>query len=281
MLASSCATALSLLACGDDSAGAGHTVSGGAGGTAGAGAATSTGGSGGASGGSGAGTTSTGAGGDGGTGGDGPLIHDEVDGLVAVEAEHFDANDDGGTARAWYLTTTDSAPVVPPDPDAPHADTASGSACIEGLPDSRVTDADALEPGVNFFATPGDGPTLTYRVHFDNPGTYYVWIRAFSTGTEDNGVHAGIDGTWPASGERVQFCEGKNQWTWSSAQRDAGGTSCGLPNTITLEVPEAGEHLIALSMREDGFEIDKWIMTDDLGFVPEGAGPPEVEHGGQ
>lgn len=263
-------------ACDGDSDAPGPTTSAGvtSSGTAGGGGSSS------GSGGSTTSSTPTGSGGS--AGGAGPVVYHEIDGLVAVEAEHFDTNDDRGTPRAWYLTSTTVEPGVTPDPDEAHADSASGAAYLEGLPDTRVTDSDPIQEGVSIFNDVGTGPTLTYRVYFDNPGTYYVWVRAYSTGTEDNGIHAGMDASWPATGERVQFCSGKNQWTWSSAQRDSGNppSSCGVPNTITLEVPAAGEHVIAFSMREDGFEFDKWIMTDDLAYVPDGAGPPEVEYTG-
>ena len=116
---------------------------------------------------------------------------------------------------------------------------------------------------------------LTYRVVFSTPGRYYVHARAYSTGTEDNGVHVGVDDTWPASGRRIQWCSGKNRWTWSSAQRDSGGSACGVEHTIFIDVPSAGEHLVQLSMREDGFELDKVILTLDDAYVPDGAGPPE------
>lgn len=257
---------------GSASSGTGGTTSSGAGGGGEGGAAT---------GGSGGSSTST-SGGGGGAGGVAAVVYHEVDGLVAVEAEHFDTNDDQNTPRAWYVTTTTIDPGVTPDPDEPHADSASNTAYVEGLPDTRVTHDDPIQEGESIFNNVGTGPTLTYRVYFDNPGTYYVWVRAYSTGTEDNGIHAGIDGSWPATGERVQFCSGKNQWTWSSAQRDSGNppSACGAPNTVTLEVPAAGEHTIAFSMREDGFEFDKWIMSDDVTFVPDGAGPPEVEYTG-
>ncbi|MBW2528996.1 MAG: hypothetical protein JRI23_32770, partial [Deltaproteobacteria bacterium] len=227
-------------------------------------------------------SSASGGGGGGVGGGSGSTVYHEVDGLVAVEAEHFEANDDHGTPRAWYLTTTSVDPGITPDPDGPHADSASNSAYVEGLPDTRVTHSDPIAEGESIFNDVGTGPTLTYRVYFDNPGTYYVWVRSYSTGTEDNGIHAGIDGTWPVTGERVQFCSGKDQWTWSSNQRDSGSppSSCGVPNTITLDVATAGEHVIAFSMREDGFEFDKWIMTADVSYVPSGAGPPEVEYAG-
>ena len=44
---------------------------------------------------------------------------------------------------------------------------------------------------------------VSYPVYFNNPGRYYVWVRAYSTGTEDNGLHVGLDGTWPELGQRL------------------------------------------------------------------------------
>lgn len=204
----------------------------------------------------------------------GAMVFGEVDGILAVEAEHFVTNDDLGTPRAWYLTTTRRVPGVEPDPDPSHADVASSAAYLEALPDTRVTHDDPIQEGESIFNNVGTGPTLSYRVEFQTAGTYVVWVRAYSTGGEDNGIHVGIDGQWPDSGERVQFCSGKNQWTWSSAQRDSDGP-CGVNGTITIEVDAPGEHVITFSMREDGFEFDKWIMALDPEFVPEGEGPPE------
>ena len=204
-----------------------------------------------------------------------PRLFEEIDGLVAVEAEHFASNDDNGTPRAWYLTDASVTPDVEPDPDPPHHDGASGGACLEGLPDTRVTDEDTLTSGVNFFGSGGDGPTLSYRIYFNTTGTYYGHARAYSTGAEDNGIHLGIDGSWPATGERWQWCAGKNNWTWSSNQRDSGGSACGEANTITIEVDTPGEHLITISMREDGFELDKFLLTTDSDYTVEGAGPAE------
>lgn len=208
-------------------------------------------------------------------GGPGEWVFEEVGGLVAFEAEHFVTNDDQGTPRAWYLTAAGMVPGVTPDPDEPHHDSASGGVYLEGLPDTRVTHDDPLRNGESFFNNGGEGPMLTYRVVFTTPGRYYVHARAYSTGTEDNGVHVGIDGAWPDSGRRIQWCSGKNRWTWSSAQRDSGGSACGTEHTIWIEVPTAGEHEIHFSMREDGFELDKLILTTDDSYDPDGAGPDE------
>lgn len=46
---------------------------------------------------------------------------------------------------------------------------------------------------------------LSCNVFFHSPGEYIVWVRVFSTRAEENGLHVGIDGTWPESGQRIQL----------------------------------------------------------------------------
>ena len=48
-----------------------------------------------------------------------------------------------------------------------------------------------------------------------------------------------------------------------------------MPGSIYVDVAAPGEHTIAVSMREDGFEFDKLVLTDDEGYEPQGDGPPE------
>ncbi len=43
---------------------------------------------------------------------------------------------------------------------------------------------------------------------------------------------------------------------------------------IYLDIPAAGIHKISFSMREDGFEFDKWILSQKY-QVPSGIGPAE------
>jgi hypothetical protein len=121
---------------------------------------------------------------------------------------------------------------------------------------------------------------IGYKVLITNPGRYYVWVRAFSTGSEDNGLHVGIDGTWPASGQRLQWCEGKRTWRWESKQRTER-EHCGEPHKIYLDIEQGGQHTIAFSMREDGFEFDKWLMTKDRELArPDDVGPKSLLHAG-
>ena len=193
----------------------------------------------------------------------------ETDGFVEAEAENF-VRQEKAEVRAWYRTSGEKVPVLKPDADPPHLEGAQGGAYLEILPDTRKNHGEKLIVGENFSNEPGKLAILSYRVHFENPGRYYVWARTHSTGTEDNGLHVGIDGEWPESGQRMQWTK-KKQWAWGSKQRTEKKHS-GVPGILYLDVKEAGEHTIQFSMREDGFEFDAWIMTTDKNFVP-GRGP--------
>ena len=215
---------------------------------------------------------------------DSPITSDDVvfaenDGLLAVEAEHF-FSQTMSEKRAFHLTTADSQPEIDPDGDPAHVAGASGGAYLEILPDTRRTHGDKLIRGTNFAPEAGKMAVLSYKVNIKTPGRYYVWVRAFSTGSEDNGLHVGLDGEWPATGQRLQWCEGKNGWRWESKQRTEK-QHCGEPHKIFLEIKEAGEHTISFSMREDGFEFDKWLMTTDREFKrPNDVGPKSIVHAG-
>ncbi len=203
------------------------------------------------------------------------LVFGGQDGVIAVEAEHF-YKQTATSKRAWYLTTAKKHPKSSNDADAPHVSGASGGAYLEILPDTRHNHGHKLIRGENFSPEPGKLAVLHYKVNVDKPGRYYVWVRAHSTGSEDNGIHVGIDGEWPASGQRMQWCQGKRTWRWESSQRTEK-VHCGVPGLIYLDIEKAGEHEIHFSMREDGFEFDKWFMTSTKNFPrPADGGPLSI-----
>ena len=210
---------------------------------------------------------------------DSSVVFAENDGLLAVEAEHF-FKQTATDVRAFYLTHSKLTPNFSPDGDPSHVAGASGGAYLEILPDSRRNHDEKLIRGENFSPEPGRLAVLHYNVHISTPGRYYVWVRAYSTGSEDNGLHVGIDGQWPDSGQRLQWCEGKRSWRWDSKQRTQQ-QHCGEPHKIFLDIDKPGRHVIHFSMREDGFEFDKWFMTTDRQFArPAGVGPtPELKSG--
>ncbi len=195
-------------------------------------------------------------------------IHEATSTHIAIEAEHYQEQDKRET-RQWYTINKDHTPNVEPDGDPPHIEGASNGAYLEVLPDTRRTHGDKLIRGENFTNQGGEIAVLTYHVKFKVPGKYYVWVRAYSTGTEDNGIHAGLDGQWPESGARMQWCEWKHSWHWESKQRTQE-VHCGVPYQIYLQVDEPGLHEVHFSMREDGFEFDKFILTTERDFTPEG-----------
>ena len=199
-------------------------------------------------------------------------VFEEKDGVLAVEAENFYMQSKSDV-RKWYVVDKKFSSSLA-DVDDNHFSSASGEKYLECLPDTRATHDDKLTTGENFSNTAGQMAILHYKVYINNPGKYYVWVRAFSTGTEDNGIHVGLDGTWPESGQRLQWCEGKNEWTWESKQRTEE-VHCGEPELIFLEFDKAGEHEIQFSMREDGFEFDKFMLTKAY-EKPEGFGTKEI-----
>jgi len=188
-------------------------------------------------------------------------ITDDYIALV-FEAEHDDNRDE-----RWVLMNA-STPAQENDPDANHSDGAVGGAYIELLPDIRVTHEDEFGPPEmpSIWHQPSDdGPVAYYTMNFPEAGRYYVHIRAFSTGTEDNGIHVGVNNDWPLSGRKMQFCSAGKGWTWSGKQRDSGGAgSCGVKKTIWITVPEAGVNTFKMAPREDGFEADRIMLIKDL-----------------
>jgi hypothetical protein len=192
-------------------------------------------------------------------------ISDEKDGLVIVEAEDF-TSQSKSDLRKWHITSLAQNPAGT-DVSKSHASSASKNTYIEILPDTRTNHEEKLVSGENFSDKPGAVAVVSYKVNFQKSGRYFVWAKIYSTGSEDNGVHVGIDGTWPESGKRMQWCEGKNSWFWDSKQRTQE-VHCGVPYQIYLDVLEPGVHEIQFSMREDGFEMDQWIMTTDQEFNP-------------
>lgn len=186
----------------------------------------------------------------------------EQNGFLMVEAEAF-TTQHANSRRSW-VTIDDSYEALKEivDPDTAHFVTASGGSYIKALPDTRVTHDDSLAHGVNFSNIPGEVAVLDYKVRIQNPGRYFVWVSAYSSGTEDNGIHVGIDGSWPESGQRMQWCEGKNSWHWESKQRTKE-VHCGVEKLIYLDVPTAGIHTISFSMREDGFEFDRFVLSKE------------------
>ncbi len=185
------------------------------------------------------------------------------DGFAVIEAEKFHSQtlDD---IRAWYIIdqTSVAEGLIPMLYEG-----ASEGKYIQILPDTRVTHDDELIFDENFCGEAGVQAVVSYNVDFEEAGRYYIWVSCYSSGSEDNGVHVGLDGQWPESGKRMQWCPHKNEWTWESRQR-TDEVHCGVPGQIWLDVETPGIHTISFSMREDGFAMDRFAISKEWDISP-------------
>ena len=86
---------------------------------------------------------------------------------------------------------------------------------------------------------------------------------------KDDSVHVGLDGQAVATSDRLSSF-GKD-WTWSRSTMD------GVVATITVLSP--GIHTLNVWMREDGFVMDRVLLTPSASYTPNGTGPAESPQG--
>ena len=201
------------------------------------------------------------------------------------------------TNRVHSILVDNNPPVLQPDPPqapAPGSDTPEGPTLIsmeaEYFDLSTETSTHqwvnvALGNSSNdaaMITTPDQGdladstentPMLSYLVHFNYPGKHYIWVRGLGD-TDETGVgnsdslQVGLNGTLASTAYQIdQF---PNEWTWSRRTPSEPAAS--------LNVVDAGVNMVNLWMREDGLAIDKFVITSDPDFSPEGFGP-EVTDG--
>ena len=100
-------------------------------------------------------------------------------------------------------------------------------------------------------------------------GTYYIWIDGCGATGNDDSCHAGLDG------KEIDTCDTLSGWNgryaWSNASSDGP--------RATFEVSTVGVHTLNIYMREDGFIVDKVLLTTNASYTPTGNGPPESPRG--
>ncbi len=173
-------------------------------------------------------------------GNNGPFKQDAgTNGIISVDVEHFHGNVAQG-GHAWSADGTAGA---------------SGSA-LRSTPNTGRN---------NNTGYTTNSPRLDFRVNFVKTGTHHVWIRGIGANGNDDSIHAGLDGVASTSSDRMS--SSGTTWTWSKSTMD--GVSA------TISVPSTGVHTINLWMREDGFVVDKLVLTTSSSYVPSGTGPAE------
>ncbi|MBD3319694.1 MAG: fibro-slime domain-containing protein [Chitinivibrionales bacterium] len=162
------------------------------------------------------------------------------DDSIIIEAEHF-ANKQSAGSRDWI-----------DDFSAQH----SGSGAMK------------VEPNTGGFYESnyiGNSPRLDYNVCFSETGTHYVWIRGKGATDDDQSCHIGLNYETIATGERIENFS--QEWSWVNTDYQS--------NRIQLEIPSAGSHVVNIWMCEDGFVIDKIIISNKSDYTITGMGNEE------
>lgn len=173
---------------------------------------------------------------------------DGTNGTTVIEAEHyFDVR-----------TATDGHVWVP----ASGRGDASGNKYMTILPDTGVNLGNAG------YAT---STRLGFQINFKTNGVHYLWLRGGDPRNDGSGdsVHAGLDDTVSVAGTQITGAPTFTtaSWNWVGNNNAAA--------RVTVDVPSTGNHIVNLWMREDGFLLDKLVLTTDAAYTPTGQGPAE------
>jgi len=155
------------------------------------------------------------------------------DGLVVIEAEHFQAN----TPQSSHQWATQSAPA------------ASGGEMVVAQPADQMQINKPEE-----IAT--QAPRLDYKVTFLMPGRHYLWVKG-----QGAFAHVGLNGVPVLNGQRIGGFPGKNL-DWRNNCRATYG------QPAFVEVPAPGEYTLNLWMQTAGTAVDKILLSPLADFKP-------------
>ncbi len=177
--------------------------------------------------------------------GQAPQAFLEQGGQVVIEGEHPDKVIDR-SGHTWAFGTTPTG--------------FAGTGFMQSVPDNGAT------VNTNYATTATE---MQYRVSFTTVGTYNVWVRGHNDDGGDNSFHVGLDGPVDTA-DRMNMSK-NNQWLWTNKTLD--------PPNATIAVTTPGVHTVSVWMREDGFRLDRLVLTTSSGFTPSGVGPAESPRG--
>jgi RHS repeat-associated protein len=171
----------------------------------------------------------------------------EQGGSVAIEAENYTGRVSGtgnAAGHIWQEVNVTGGYL--------------GSGAMQALPNTGVNTNLQI-----------NGPALTYRIYFQTPGTYYVYLRGYGGGSDDS-VHVGINGT------AVTTNAGSGLDGFGYASFNWRNLYNGVPTQVNI--PAAGMYTFYVWMREDGTLIDRIWLSKTAGAIANGstvAGPAE------
>ena len=104
-----------------------------------------------------------------------------------------------------------------------------------------------------------EGARLDYLISFRATGTHYIKVRGYAEDFTDDSFWIGIDGE-----NASQFNTAKG-WDWSDN------------NSFSIVVNEPGLHVLNIYRREDGYILDKIVLTTNGNYDISGLGPVESD----
>ncbi len=119
-------------------------------------------------------------------------------------------------------------------------------------------------------AIPTSSPEAQYQVQVADTGTYYVWLRVYTTGSGDDTVHLGLNGHVSSTADKITTST-RNSWVWTRATLDGVNAS--------INIGTAGIQTVNLWMQEDGMRVDRILLTKSSSFTPSGTGPTTTARG--
>lgn len=170
------------------------------------------------------------------------LFVENKDGQIVIEAEHHHAKTDKDPIK-WVAVKEPAG--------------FSGEGAMEAKPNEDVNAND------DFVSL---SPRMDYKVKFAKAGRYRVWVRGWGRGESDNSCHVGLNGKAVDSADRVGEFPAE-EWAWLNDTHDS--------EAAVVEIKEAGTHTVNVWMREDGFIVDKILLTLDANYTPKDKGPEE------
>ncbi|MEM7260000.1 MAG: hypothetical protein AAF404_21720, partial [Pseudomonadota bacterium] len=206
-----------------------------------------------------------------------PVAYSPIAGDVVLEIENFTRQSnlnqvsEGAYNSAWFLNSSDLQPTITPDFDTTPANSASGDAYVELLPDTRTGEDDPPLPGISNFATADQSPTLHVDAFFSEAGQYTVFARIRSNNEQDNSIYVGLNSQWPDVVSTISVCNADGNWEWT--QRTTENNVCVSDSVTTIDIAEPGQHTINIAAATDGVELDKLVLRKDNTETPIDLGP--------
>ena len=185
----------------------------------------------------------------------GPFLQDNgPNHIVSIEAEHFHDNITEGSDRSGHEWE-----------DAWELDTSKNGYSGDGAMWAKDDDGDSYNCPTCY----SKSPRLDFHVNFVQTGTHYVWVRGYADDSDSN-CHAGLHKKPTPTADKIKF-DTFGQYVWSNETIDG-------PNA-TFDVNVPGVNTVNIRMYDDGFRIDKIVLTTNPDYTPDGNGPAESARG--